>query len=176
MTILSEDAKQFIRELVNENGEITPQDLVEAARDDNTPIHGLFNWDDESAANEQRLNTARTILRRVTFARTTRSITLKVPAYIRNPNALARVQSYKLIEKIEQRSEEAREVLAMELKRIMGAIDRGRAIAGVLDLGDYFDEMLEMAQTVERILDGTPPPKGRGGGKTGKSGKGKPKH
>ena len=46
-------------------GEITPEDVVNDARSDNSPLHSFFNWDDSSAAQQFRLGQARGLIRAV---------------------------------------------------------------------------------------------------------------
>jgi hypothetical protein len=46
-------------------GNLLPQELVEAARPANSPLHDAFEWDDQLAAEMQRLDRARFILRSI---------------------------------------------------------------------------------------------------------------
>ena len=49
-----------------ENGnELRPADIVEEARPEGAPLHPLFEWDDEKAAEEHRLLQARQLVRSV---------------------------------------------------------------------------------------------------------------
>ena len=45
------------------NGEYTPEQIVEAARDKKSEIHRFFNWDDAKAAHLYRLDQARLMVR-----------------------------------------------------------------------------------------------------------------
>jgi hypothetical protein len=49
------------------DGLVHPQAVVEAARDPASPLHALFEWDDAKAAEEYRIQTARTIIRSITY-------------------------------------------------------------------------------------------------------------
>lgn len=42
--------------------EITPQNIVDYAKDENTELHKCFNWDDTYCANEYRKQTARKVV------------------------------------------------------------------------------------------------------------------
>lgn len=44
------------------NGRLTAEDVVRAARDESSPIHGAFDWDDQSAAEEHRKHVARVLM------------------------------------------------------------------------------------------------------------------
>lgn len=50
-------------ESLKRDGKVRPVDVVEAARDEDSPLHGYFTWDDSEAANQYRLEEARRLLR-----------------------------------------------------------------------------------------------------------------
>lgn len=54
---------EFLR--VQCKGELTPPDVVNDARNHNSPLHAFFEWDDSAAAEEYRLHQARGLIRSV---------------------------------------------------------------------------------------------------------------
>ena len=46
-------------------GELTPQDVLDDARHDNSPLHSFFEWNDGEAAEAYRLQQARGLIRAV---------------------------------------------------------------------------------------------------------------
>jgi hypothetical protein len=46
-------------------GKLRPQDVLENAADPESPIHGVFTWDDSKAAHEYRLSEARDFIKLV---------------------------------------------------------------------------------------------------------------
>jgi hypothetical protein len=46
-------------------GELTPQDILDDARHDNSPLHSFFEWNDSAAAEHYRLQQARGLIRSV---------------------------------------------------------------------------------------------------------------
>lgn len=69
----NETVRSALMELsADRNGAISPQIVLEAARDETSPLHDYFDWDDASAAERYRLVQARVLLRLVipTFERT----------------------------------------------------------------------------------------------------------
>jgi hypothetical protein len=46
-------------------GEITPEDVLEDAKNSNSPLHSFFEWDDGAAAHQHRLQQARGLIRAV---------------------------------------------------------------------------------------------------------------
>jgi hypothetical protein len=61
-----EIVKQTLYELAEANeGRIEPDLVVEAARDESSPLHRLFTWDDSQAAERYRLLQAGALIRRI---------------------------------------------------------------------------------------------------------------
>lgn len=63
-------ADPFTVELLKlkKNGQIKPEDVVEAASDESSPLHSWFEWDDTEAARAYRIWQARVLIRtRVTI-------------------------------------------------------------------------------------------------------------
>jgi len=46
-------------------GELTPDDILDDAKHDNSPLHSFFEWDDTEAARQHRLKQARGLIRAV---------------------------------------------------------------------------------------------------------------
>ena len=60
-------AGEELEKLKSKNsGQVTPDDVVSAARDENNPLHEVFDWDDASAAKKQRLHIARLLIGSIT--------------------------------------------------------------------------------------------------------------
>jgi hypothetical protein len=50
-------------ELADEKGNLTPEDVLEDAEDESSPLHDCFEWDDTEAAHQYRLQQARYVIR-----------------------------------------------------------------------------------------------------------------
>ena len=59
-------AQELLRIEKEKGGKVLPEDVVEASRDENAPLHSLFEWDDTVAAEKYRQTQARYIIRNVT--------------------------------------------------------------------------------------------------------------
>lgn len=46
-------------------GELTPEDVLADAKNDNSPLHSFFEWDDSAAAHQHRLQQARGMIRSI---------------------------------------------------------------------------------------------------------------
>lgn len=54
---------EFLRQ--QSKGELTPEDVVQDARNPNSPLHSFFEWDDTAAAEQHRLQQARGLIKAV---------------------------------------------------------------------------------------------------------------
>lgn len=63
-------------------GELTPEDVLDDARHDNSPLHGYFEWTDSAAAHQYRLQQARGLIRSV------------VAIYVRDDKPAVRTRAY----------------------------------------------------------------------------------
>jgi hypothetical protein len=61
-----QDAGEEIEKIIKKYGSCKPEDVVEVARDENNPLHNVFDWDDTSAANKYRLHIARILIGSIT--------------------------------------------------------------------------------------------------------------
>lgn len=52
-----------VQELEAAEGAVRPQRLVDVARPEESPVHGLFEWDDQVAAELHRVDQARRVMR-----------------------------------------------------------------------------------------------------------------
>jgi len=57
------DVGKYFEKLHEEYGEISPEIIVEKARDKNNLLHNYFEWDDTKAAHKYRLEQAKEIIR-----------------------------------------------------------------------------------------------------------------
>lgn len=57
---------EFLR--INAGGSLTPKAVVDAARSNNSPIHGGFEWDDGVAAEAYRIEQAQYLIRSIVVA------------------------------------------------------------------------------------------------------------
>lgn len=60
----ADDIQNVIRDIYEQHGRCTPQQLVNEARSQDSPLHDLFDWSDTSAAEKWRRDQGRRILRR----------------------------------------------------------------------------------------------------------------
>lgn len=134
--------KQALQALADRNdGLLTPDAVVAAARPRDSALHGFFTWDNRAAADAHRLNEARTLIRSVRVDIKVDRVIVATPYFVRDPT-LAPAQGYRSLGRLQTDSELARETVIAEMKRASGSLARAKAIAVVLGMTEEI-EMIE---------------------------------
>jgi hypothetical protein len=136
------EVRERLRLLENREGTLTPESMVSDARDKNSPLHELFEWDDATAAHTARIEQARYIIRTVRFEVTIKDVTL-TGIYLHDPRVDSGEQGYVSSIRIKSDAQMARDVMHAELSRAMAAVDRAREVADVLGLAKELERALE---------------------------------
>lgn len=63
--VAAETVASVVNRIIAEEGSCPPKRLVDEARPEDSPLHRLFDWNDETAAEAHRRNQARQIIRSV---------------------------------------------------------------------------------------------------------------
>ena len=113
-------------------GDLQASAVVEDARDEASPLHPLFEWDDAKAAEQQRLDRAREVIRTVRVEITHHRLEIKIPAYIPAPNVRS---GYLSTVQVRDDKEQKREAMMVEIDRTISLIRR------TLDLGLALNEL-----------------------------------
>lgn len=148
-----------LKTLEKENGALLPEDVVDAARDPDSPMHDHFTWDDNKAAEKQRLHEARALIRRIHIEVSFHDMSISVPRYVRDPEAAANQAGYRDILKIKSEEDTARAVIIDEMERVKNAVNRAKRIATVLgiesDLEKINDAVKTLAEKIETQVGGS---------------------
>lgn len=139
-----------IKELENTRGQITPRQIVEAARKKDSPLYGLFDWDRSRAAEKWWLHRARVILGAVQIQVTTQEFTFKAPAYIVDTTVDG--QGYRSVAQLKTDSDSARESLIYTLETAAGHLRRALDLATPLGLAGEVDQLLQQIAGVQRVV------------------------
>lgn len=137
--------------------DITPKMVVDDARNPESPLHDLFDWDDAVAAERWRITQARVVLRRVSLVIVVQDLEVRTPMFVRNPDAPVHEQSYIEVKSLEHDPARARRVITMEFARMESALRRMRTLATALDLLDDVDQLLLQVIGVRKKFDGDTP-------------------
>jgi hypothetical protein len=129
-------------------GKLSPEDVVQAARDPDSPLHSQFDWNDDEAAAKWRLEQARTLIRsvRVVFEVADRQVS--TVHYIRDPSQPARAAGYVDVASLRREPDDARAAVVAEFRRAASALSRARALAAVLGIDEDVAELIERLDLV----------------------------
>jgi hypothetical protein len=143
MGVLTPEVRLYVAGIPrNERDELTPEAVVEAARDEASPLHGYFEWDDASAAHAHRLHQARVLIKgwRITVEHEERVIS--VPMYVESPDKPSGAQGYVTFDKLRREPDTAQRALQAEIDRAAGVLSRARTMAIALGMEDELEASL----------------------------------
>lgn len=122
-----------LKKLSDRHGRITPEIVVEAARDPSSPLHREFDWNDPTAAHAARLDRARQLITTITVMVIRRKERITSVFYVRDPRRGSKEQGYVSLSAPDLRRNDATDIMMSELDRCEAAIDRARGVVSVLD-------------------------------------------
>jgi hypothetical protein len=148
-----------IRELYKDHGRITPDIVIEDAKNPDSPLHDQFEWNVEAAAMEAWRDTARRLIRSVRIVIQTESKTFKTSGYrphefVRDPSAPSNHQGYARAADLRSDHERAVAALMYEIDRIKGALARARSICEELGLDQEFHIVDDAVKAMRRKAAG----------------------
>ncbi len=142
------DVAIALKALERDDGRLLPEDVVLAAREPNSPLHRHFTWDDTEAARLRRLDEARALIRSVRVIHTVHKIDVRVPSYVRDPEADAKAAGYRNIANVRTEADQARAAIVNEMERVVAAVQRAKAIAAVLGVDDQVERIDAIAREI----------------------------
>lgn len=138
-----------IKALENSRGQITPRQVVQAAKNKRSPLHPLFNWDLRRAAEHWWEHRARVILSAPVLQVQTQEFSYKTSAYIIDTEAEG--QGYRSVVALKNDPASARESLVYTLEVAAGHLRRAMDLAAPLGLSKEIDKLLARIAGVQRI-------------------------
>jgi hypothetical protein len=136
---LREDRRRAIRERLEKirvahGGYLTPEAVIEDARDPDSLLHDEFNWNVEQAAYQHWLYTARRIIHSIEVPIVVHEITIRVPAYVHDPDRPGE-QGYIAVEVLRTDRERALRQYQIECQYAIAALTRALGIGASYALG-----------------------------------------
>jgi len=142
--------KRAIAACKNSKGKLTPDAVIEAAKDPTSVLHGEFEWDVNKAAYQSWTDTARRLIREVQLVVEYQDVRVVAPFYITDHGS--KESSYVETTKVAKKHAFAKQALGDELARIKGAVHRAMSMAVVFGLVSNFEKMLDLAIETERLF------------------------
>lgn len=136
-------ARQALQAIADRNGgQITPEQVIQAAKDPDSPLHSFFTWDVDAAAHAHWLTQARSLIRSVKIKIRTETKTVTAVGFVRDPSKEASEAGYVSVRSIRNDEDRKRDAMIAEFKRIASAIERARSLAAYFGMETDVDEFL----------------------------------
>jgi hypothetical protein len=133
-------------------GVLTPEDVLEAARREDSPLHVHFEWDDAKAGYQHRLDQARRLIR-IRVEVTIAERTVRAPVYVRDPESPPHQQGYLHVSKVRDDAYVSRRVVLDELDRAAAAVRRAQLTADVIGRGAEMEGLLQRLLEVKKSVE-----------------------
>lgn len=143
--------------LADREGNIRPEDVVEAARNPRHPLHGEFEWDLGKAAYTAWIARARTLIASVRVVVVTsppvKAFDLPLPrAFVRDPDKARKETGYIATSSLAEDRERSIRVLAQRLADLEGRVVEMLSLARHLGIEPELRAMLRNVEAVRRTL------------------------
>lgn len=148
------EIKQALAELEDAEGRVTPEAVVEAAKPEDSVLHGLFEWNDGVAAHYYRIDQARTLIRSVRVEFRIEKRVVRSVAYVHDPLLPPKEQGYRAVVELRRDPEAARSALVSEFSRVSAHLRRARELATALSLEGEVDELLNEVGALRMRVEG----------------------
>lgn len=146
-----------LREM-EKDGRLTPAEVLEEARNPESPLHDQFTWDDTEAAEKYRLGQASRLIVRLRVNVTVHSVPVRAPVYVRDPEVAG---SFRNIETVRSHEDASRAVIVDEMKRVTNAVRRAKTVAAALGLTEEISQIDALAASiVSRVAEIGDQPRG----------------
>ncbi len=147
---LTDEQERAIHAIADEEGRLTPAQVVEAAKSKASPLHSLFEWDKGKAAYQHWLNVARDVIGAVKIAVTINQAIIRAPHFVHDPDAPG--QGYRSTVMLRKDLISARQSLIYTLEVAAGHVKRGYDLAAQLGLEGEVDALIERIAGLQRVL------------------------
>ncbi len=128
MKQVTTEVADWLKGLEDKRGNLDVRYVVAEAADPDTPGYAYFEWDDAIAGQAHRLEQARTLIRKVKFEVWIEEAKVRTVQYASHPDAEG--AAYLSVPRIRKKGL-ATSVMAAELVRVLGNVDRSLGIARV---------------------------------------------
>lgn len=146
---LTESQVARLKELESIEGRLLPSLVVADAKMKASPLHDLFEWNVEKAAEVQWTQRAREIIGAVLIVVNTTQTVIRAPLYVRDPDQKG--EGYRTVTSLRDDPDSARESLIYTLTVASGHLRRALDLAQPLGLSGEIDAMLQQIAGVQRI-------------------------
>jgi len=129
---------------LEKGGRITAASLLTDAKDPASPLHTLFDWDQERAAEAHWLDRAREILASCRVLVHTTHYVAHVPLYVKDTGVGPTTPGYIRTDLLKENDEAAKKAVLAEVQRSQAMLERTRDVILAVGLeGEYLETVQE---------------------------------
>jgi hypothetical protein len=138
-----------INRIYTEYGALTPNLVVEVAKNPKSVLHHLFEWDDAKAGESFRVAQARAIITSVKVNIITETRKISAVSYVRDPRLASDQQGYISVGTLKTDKDLAKESIKYEFHRAYAHLHRAKTHAEILGMEDQVSALLN---TLEEVM------------------------
>lgn len=155
---ITEQHIAYIKTLERPGGILIPNDVLANAKQPTSPIHELYDWDKDRAAEQHWLDRTREIIRWYSLVIHREEREVVFPAWVRDPSRHPREQGYiNTVEALAVDPTLSRRALVTALQQVSSALKRARDLAVALGREDEVAAILEqvagLRSSVSRVVE-----------------------
>lgn len=128
-------AGQELERIYQKSGVLTAKEIVNESRPESAPLHGCFEWDDQTAAEKYREGQAQKIVRLIVSVDESRPEAKEVRAFVHVENA------YKPIAVVVNSEEQMMELLQSALAELVAFKKKYKALSSLRPVFDAIDSL-----------------------------------
>lgn len=138
---------------LEKEGRITPAEILADAKQPESPLHDLYDWDVTQAAEAHWLDRTREIIRSIKVNVTIETRVYQLPRYVESADKPAGAQGYRTLASLTKDPPAARRALEQEFARVVGTLQRARDLAIALGLETVVEDLLARVQLATAVLN-----------------------
>lgn len=144
----------YLATLEDDNDRLTPDAVIEDAKNPASPLHPFFEWDLGKAAYRHWQEQARALISSVRIIQRTDKSVVSSVYYVRDPTASNDQQGYVSVKMLRTDEGMAREALVAEFSRVADLLRRARELAVALEMEDDVQELMDSVVRLRQIAMG----------------------
>jgi hypothetical protein len=145
-----DDRYKVLERLEKKNGDLVVDDVIEEAKNPNSALHDVFEWDLKKAAHAEWRSTAKRLIREYRFLIVTEEVVRYAPEWVSKSDA--KTPTFTRTNMVKKDKARSLDLLQDEIARIISACDRSLALADHFKLRTKFEELLKDAAKIRGFL------------------------
>lgn len=140
--------RRALAEIEDGSGRLTPDVVLAHAQAPTHPLHDRFEWDNEKASHQYRIEQARALIRSVQVVITIDHHTISPSYYVRDPRMEHDEPGYVSLDQLRTKPDIARSMIDAEFARVLSLLKRAEDLAEALGLAPV---VKDIAARVKRV-------------------------